>query len=128
VRPGLFADETEVRGAIDDDRVVVVDTMMPEHFRGDIAMYARPGHIPGAVNIPTVGLIGEDGRFHAPDVGALAERDRATRVITYCGGGIAAAGGALALHQLGFTDVAVYSPSLQEWAANPDNPLSVGDA
>lgn len=27
--------------------------------------------------------------------------------------------------RLGFTDVAVYTASLQEWAADPDNPMTV---
>ena len=39
----------------------------------------------------------------------------ADRVITYCGGGIAASSSAFALHLLGIDDVAVYDGSLSEW-------------
>lgn len=49
------------------------------------------------------------------------------RVITYRGGGIAAASAALALALAGVEDVAVYDGSLREWAADPALPLVVGD-
>ena len=32
------------------------------------------------------------------------------------------------IHGLGFKDVAVYMGSLQEWAADESNPMSVGEA
>ena len=48
---------------------------------------------------------------------------REQRHITYCGGGIAASSNAFLMTRLGFTDVAVYTASLQEWAADPDNPM-----
>ena len=50
--------------------------------------------------------------------------DRDQRIITYCGGGIAASSEAFALTRLGFNNVAVYTASLQEWAANPNNPMT----
>ena len=54
---------------------------------------------------------------------ALVGEDRDTRTITYCGGGIAASTDAFVMTRLGFTDVAIYAASLEEWAANPDNPM-----
>ncbi len=47
------------------------------------------------------------------------------RVITYCGGGIAASGDAFVLHLLGQDNVQVYDASLQEWAKS-DLPMEVG--
>ncbi len=52
--------------------------------------------------------------------------DKDTRVITYSGGGIAASSDAFILTRLGFPDVAVYMGSLQEWTADPANPMEVG--
>ena len=52
--------------------------------------------------------------------------DKSVRHITYCGGGIAASASAFVMTRLGFDNVAVYTNSLQEWAADPENPLVVG--
>jgi thiosulfate/3-mercaptopyruvate sulfurtransferase len=125
-RPELIAHRDEVLAAIGDDAVTLIDTMPEAHFKGRMAMYARPGHIPGAVNVPTTALFDEAGRYLPLDeLAVLCTGDREARVITYCGGGIAASAHAFVLVRLGFTDVAVYAASLQEWAADPDLPLVV---
>ncbi len=126
-RPELIAERAEVRAAIDDDRVTLIDSLTAESFRGDVMMSSRPGHIPTAVNIPVFDLFDEQGCFRPDDeLAALHPRDRSARAITYCGGGIAASAGAFAMTRLGFTDVAVYAASLQEWATDPDNPMVTG--
>ncbi|HET7344174.1 MAG TPA: rhodanese-like domain-containing protein, partial [Methylomirabilota bacterium] len=53
---------------------------------------------------------------------------KAPRVVTYCGGGIAATGVAFALALLGRDDVAVYDGSLGEWLADPARPMVTGQA
>ena len=45
------------------------------------------------------------------------------RVITYCGGGIAASADALALAMLGHDHVVLYDASLSEWAPDPLLPM-----
>ena len=102
---------------------------MPEaHYRGEMAMYARPGHIPGASNLPTTLLLDESGRFRPQDeLEMLVDGEPDARTITYCGGGIAAATDAFIMHRLGFTDVAVYAASLEEWTADPANPMELGE-
>lgn len=50
----------------------------------------------------------------------------AHRVITYCGGGIAASHVAFALRLLGHEHVSVYDASLEEWATDPSLPMEVG--
>ena len=47
-------------------------------------------------------------------------------IITFCGGGLAAAFVAFALTMAGRSNVAVYNGSLLEWATDPDMPLDVG--
>ena len=124
LRPDLIADRDEVFAAISDDNVMLIDAMPTEHFRGEMVMYGRAGHIPTAINIPTV--FAEDGYFLSDDVlQEIHPTDRNTRVITYCGGGISASANAFVMHRLGFSDIAVYMNSLDEWAADPGNPLSI---
>jgi len=129
LRPRLIADRDEVRASIDDDTVCIMDTMPEAHYRGDMSMYARPGHIPGAINRFGLALLDGSGCYR-PDneLRALFDTDPDARTITYCGGGIMASSTAFILHRLGYKDVAVYTASLQEWAADPANPLVVAEA
>jgi thiosulfate/3-mercaptopyruvate sulfurtransferase len=126
-RSSLIADRHEVRAAIGNDAIHLIDTLPAPMFRGEQTLYARPGHIPGAVNVCGIDLLDDSGRF-LPE-GELADifaGDSNARTITYCGGGILASSNAFVLTRLGFTDVAVYTASLQEWAADPDNPMVTG--
>jgi thiosulfate/3-mercaptopyruvate sulfurtransferase len=124
LRPGLIVEKEEVLAAIDDESVELVDALPEAHYRGDMAMYARPGHIPTASNVSVMSLRAENGQFRTMDeLDALFEGDRDKRTITYCGGGIAASGNAFIMTRLGFEDVAVYTASLQEWAADPSLPM-----
>ena len=93
-------------------------------------VYGRPGHIPGAANVPatelidaTTGLYRPAGELASMFEGVGAEKGR--RVVTYCGGGIAASNDAFVLSLLGYQDIGVYDASLSEYAADPLLPLEV---
>jgi len=129
VRPRLIADRDEVLSAIDDSSVHIVDVLPAAHYRGEMAMYARPGHIPNAENIPVMKLTDESGRYLPLDeLATLYTSNHDTRHITYCGGGIAASSSAFVMTRLGYTDVAVYTASLQEWTADPALPMETEQA
>ena len=124
LRPELIAAKDEVLAAIDDDATQLVDAMPAAHYRGEMVMYARPGHIPSATNVPMTSLVDETGRFRPRhELEALLAGDRDARSITYCGGGIAASANAFIMTRLGYQDVAVYAASLQEWAADESLPM-----
>jgi thiosulfate/3-mercaptopyruvate sulfurtransferase len=125
-RPELIAGRDEVFAAIEDDAVALIDVMPEPHFRGEMTMYARPGHIPTATNVSVMALLDESGRYRPRnELAALFNGQPQGRAITYCGGGIAASSTAFVMTRLGYTDVAVYTASLQEWAADPANPMEV---
>lgn len=127
LRPQLIADRDEMRSAIGDASVQIVDTLPAASYRGDLAMYDRPGHIPGAVNVCGLDLLDETGRFRPEEeLAAMHDGPRDRRWITYCGGGILASANAFVMTRLGFEDVGVYTASLQEWAADPENPMETG--
>jgi thiosulfate/3-mercaptopyruvate sulfurtransferase len=127
LRPELIVDKNEVLAAIDDESVNIVDALPEAHYRGDYAMYARPGHIPTATNVSVADLADESGHYKSMDeLDAMFDGDRDARTITYCGGGIAASGNAFIMHRLGFKDVALYSASLQEWSVDPELPMVTG--
>ncbi|MFJ3421748.1 sulfurtransferase [Streptomyces sp. NPDC086082] len=92
--------------------------------------YSRRGHIPASRSLPGRGLLDESGRVLpaeelAARVGAVLGTDDSP-VVLYCGGGISAAGAALALTLLGRTDVSVYDGSLEEWSKDPARPMELG--
>jgi thiosulfate/3-mercaptopyruvate sulfurtransferase len=129
LRPNLIADRDEVLAAVDDPSVHIVDALPEPHYRGQVAMYARPGHIPSAVNIPVTDLTDESGGYHQLDeLASMYTTDPDSRHIIYCGGGIAASNEAFVMTRLGYTDVAVYAASLQEWAADPNLPMETAPA
>jgi len=129
VRPRMIADRDEVLSAIDDSSVHIIDVLPAPHYRGEMAMYARPGHIPGAANIPVWQLTDDSGRYLPLDeLASMYTSDHDARHITYCGGGIAASSSAFVMTRLGYSDVAVYTASLQEWAADPALPMETAPA
>ena len=126
LRPDLIAYQKEVRASIDDDSIRLVDALPEIHYRGEWTMYKQPGHIPGATNVPTASLFDETGRFRSDEeIAVLLGEEKGKRTITYCGGGIAASVDAFVMTRLGFTDVAIYDGSLDEWTSNPDNPMDI---
>ena len=126
LRPELIVDKDEVHAAIGDDSVNIIDALSEPVYRGDVTMYARPGHIAGASNTPMTSLLDDTGRFRPfNELDELLVGDRDTRSITYCGGGIAASANAFVMTRQGFTDVAVYTASLQEWASDESLPMEV---
>ena len=125
LKPELIADRNQVFNAISDPAVRIVDALPAASYSGQFSMYARPGHIPTASNMPTSDLVNETGHYKSFDeLDMMQEGNREQRVITYCGGGVAASGAAFTLHRLGFKNVAVYMGSLQEWAEDPKNPMT----
>ena len=125
-RPELIAGRDEVLAGIDDDGVKLIDTLPEAFYRGEKTLYARSGHIPGATNICGLDLLDESGRYRSDgELAAMHGGDRNARTITYCGGGIMASSNAFIMTRLGFSNVAVYTASLQEWAADPANPMVV---
>lgn len=130
IRPELLATKDDVIAAIDANDTVLVNALWPELFRGEAKTpLPRPGRIPGSVNVPFTETVDASGLLRQPrdlrrlfdEAGASADK----RVITYCGGGIAASFDALALAQCG-VDAALYDGSLVEWVADEDLPLETG--
>jgi len=130
-RLAIFVDKHDVFTAIHDGKSCIINALRPEDHLGTTRQYARAGHIPSSVNVPARAILDPETHTYLcaeqllakfTEVGAIG-RDR---VITYCGGGIAAASVAFALLLLGAENVAIYDGSLFEWAADPDLPLEVG--
>lgn len=111
---GMFADKDEVFASMQDENVSLVNVLPPVSYQAS--------HIPGSVNVNCMELMqGDFSRgFDSllPDdalAPRLKEAAQRRRIITYCGGGIAAAVNAAAHLLTGHTNVAVYDGSMYEW-------------
>jgi thiosulfate/3-mercaptopyruvate sulfurtransferase len=124
----MVATREDVLAAIAADDICNINALRPEQHAGIGGVnYGRRGHISGSVNIPAVTHVNVDNTFkNLDELRALfAPAMRKPKVITYCGGGIAATSVALALEMLGHKDVKVYDASLTEWAADPKLPMEI---
>jgi thiosulfate/3-mercaptopyruvate sulfurtransferase len=130
-QPDRFVNKDQVLASLGDAAVCIVDALSRREFTGELAFYGRPGHLPGAINVPARRLLERDSqRYRSLDDlrELLAPALAARQVITYCGGGVAATSDAFALHLNGCDQVAVYDGSMGEWAPDPTLPLVTGEA
>lgn len=153
VRPGWKASKEDVVAALGRPQTVIVDCLTPELYRGGGERHLwgqRPGHIPGAVNVPYMANIdpqlavltaaerermlasGRSFLFGLPETLANLYRNAGVtpdrEVITYCGRGYAGACGLLALKLLGYERVRLYDGSWAEWSADPSLPTEVSSS
>lgn len=148
VQTGWLATKQDVVAALGREDMLLIDCLTPELYRGGGERHLwgqRPGHIPGAVNVPYLANIdpklatatsaarervlasGRSFTLSPPaelftlynSAGVTPER----RVITYCGRGYAGACGLLALRVLGHENAQLYDGSWAEWSADRNMPV-----
>jgi len=107
--PGMFASKEEILASKTDEDVAIVDVLPLVSYEG--------AHIPGSICLPCLDLMNGMDAFLPLDrlAARLGEVSQRKRIITYCGGGIAAAVNAMAHVMAGHPNVAVYDGSLYEW-------------
>ncbi len=131
-RPELFVGKREVLASLGERATCVLNALSEEQHRGTAGVtYGRPGRIAGSANVAARSLVDPNTHAYLPahvlrERFAAAGALEAERVITYCGGGIAASSDAFVLTLLGHDGVAVYDASLSEWAADPSLPMETG--
>lgn len=108
-RPEMIASKQEVLSAMGDASICTEYTLPLEAYGGV--------HIPGSSFISALDLMQGMDALVSDDafVSRLREGDRFERIITYCGGGIAATVNAIAHLIAGHENVSVYDGSLLEW-------------
>ena len=131
-RPELITDKRGVLAALGDGRACVLNALADEQHRGTGGRtYGRPGRIAGSANVPAATLVDPETHAYLPTETLRAKFAAggaldAQRVITYCGGGIAASSDAFILTLLGHPSVTLYDASLSEWAADPSLSMETG--
>jgi thiosulfate/3-mercaptopyruvate sulfurtransferase len=130
LRPELVRDVEAMRANVTSRAAQVLDARSRGRFAGtepEPRAGLRGGHIPGSLNLPYETLYRPDGTLKSPDdlrsAVTAAGVDLARPIVTSCGSGVTASVLALALHQLGRPDVAVYDGSWSEWGGRSDTPI-----
>jgi len=104
---------------------ILMDCRAAERFRGEEEnIDPVAGHIPGAVNLPWMKLVSEDGRLLSADVlrGLLDGVDE--RSIMYCGSGVTACVNILAAAQCGIGTPRLYAGGWSDWITWPGNEIA----
>jgi len=129
----LMVGKEAVLAAIGDGAVCTINALSREQHTGTGGtVYGRVGRIARSVNVPAAGLLDPQTGAYLPAAQLRAKFDAVgafekPRVITYCGGGIAASSDALVLMMLGHPDVRLYDASMSEWSNDPSLPMETGE-
>ena len=125
----------EVRAALSDRDVVIVDARNPDQYAGRAGAQLRRGHIPGAINHFWQGDLStadfatvwkRNDQLHASYEAQGIVSDKT--IIAYCNGGLESSHVYFALHNmLGYPRVRVYDGSFTEWSERLELPIKTGD-
>ncbi|MBU7036223.1 MAG: sulfurtransferase [Theionarchaea archaeon] len=128
-----FCVEYEEFKAMKDRKDVILLDARPSHVYEGQGPWIKPGHIPGAVNLPWTSLMAADNtRLLRPDDEILAALEskgitRDKTIICSCGTGREATNEfILFTWYLNYPKVKIYEGSFTEWTSYPENPTVTG--
>ena len=132
--PRMVAELPEVEALSRASEGVLFDARGAERYRGESEpIDPKPGHIPGAANLPFTGNLRPDGAFLP--AAALKERFRAAlggvpsgKTVHYCGSGVSACHNLLALAVAGLEPGRLYVGSWSQWCQDPRRAVATGPA
>jgi len=131
VQPQLRATAEEVLSSLGQQGVKMIDARDRGQYTGKVVRgHGRPGHIPGALNIPREELVDPaTGTFRSNEelaqVFASANVSPEEHVIAYCNGGVAATTVLFSLAILGYPRLTNYDGSWNEWGVREDLPAEL---
>ena len=116
-----------------EDQPLLIDSRAPARYRGETEpIDARPGHIPGAANLPFEDQLDANGRFRQPDelkaqLTAVLGKIAPESATFYCGSGVSACVNLLAMAHVGMGNGRLYVGSWSEWSGDPARPAATGN-
>ena len=110
--------------------MLLLDARAPERFRGEKEpIDPVAGHIPGARNRFCNENLTAGGIFKAPDqlrseLSQVLQETPASKVVNYCGSGVAACHNLLAMEIAGLRGAKLYAGSWSDWISDPKRPVA----
>lgn len=129
-RPEWRANIEGVLAASREGDALILDARDEGQYTGEVTRgQGRGGHVPGAKHLHADALLDPERGTFRPRKELLAKlreigapEDRSEPIIAYCNGGVAATVPLFALYRLGYTNLANYDGSWNEWGTREDLP------
>lgn len=134
LRPELLKLKENILANIEGKEFLLLDARDGRRYSGDMSE-PRPGmqsgHVPGSLSAPFVEFIDDEtGLLRTKDdiraIFAAKGTDLSRPLACTCGSGVTACVVALALHEIGHSDAAIYDGSWSEWGADQSLPKKQG--
>ncbi len=131
VQPQLRATAQDILAMLGQRSTTLIDARERAQYTGELVRgHGRPGHIPGALNIPREELIDPaTGTFRSNN--ELSQTFSAAgvtpqeHIVAYCNGGVAATTILFSLAMLGYPELTNYDGSWNEWGSRQDLPTEL---
>lgn len=132
VQANFYIQYEEFRAAKDRKDVIVLDARPPEVYAGQ-SFWIKPGHVPGAVNVPWASLMTDANKSllrSDEEISAILKANNVLpekTIICMCGTGREATNEFILFKwYLNYPSVKIYEGSFTEWTAYPENPTVTG--
>ncbi len=126
----MVVDAEQLERLMTRSDVLLIDARAPLRYKGiHEPLDPVAGHIPGAINLPFIEMVNEDGLFLHKEVlvkrfSALFKNHTPETGVVYCGSGVSATHIILTFEHCGFYGSRMYAGSWSEWITNSARPVA----